>query len=42
MNMEIHTVVQDASAKNGTNTAEIPEVGSHFIGSLQKARLARK
>lgn len=42
LNMEIHAVSQEANSKTGSNTIEIPEVGCHFIGSLQQARLYRK
>lgn len=42
LNMEIHSVVQEASSKTGSNTEESPEVGNHLITSVQKAKLKRK
>lgn len=38
LHMEIQAVAQDAYTKSQTE----PEVGSHFIGSLQQARLYRE
>lgn len=38
LHMEIHAVAQEAYTKSETE----PEVSSHFIGSLQQARLYRK
>lgn len=42
LNMEIHAVPQEANSKTGANTEETQEVGSHFIGSFQIAKLYRK
>lgn len=42
LNMEIHAVAQEVNSKIGTNTEESLEVGNHFIGSYQKAKLNRK
>ena len=42
LNMEIHAAAQEANNKTGAGTEESPEVGSHFIGSFQKAKLYRK
>lgn len=42
LNMEIHLTAQEANATSGNKTEESPEVGSHFIGSFQKAKLYRK
>lgn len=42
LNMEIHAVSQEANSKTGANTEETLEVSSHFIGSLQQAKLDRK
>lgn len=42
LNMEIHAVAQEANSKTNTNTDEKFEVGSHFIGSFQQAKLYKK
>ncbi len=42
LNMEIQSITQEATTKTGANTSEIPEVGNHFIGSFQQAKLYRK
>lgn len=42
LNMEIHAVAQEANSKTNTNTDEVFEVGSHFIGSFQQAKLYKK